>query len=240
MPAPSHLDEIEVKLRVPDLRALRGRLKELRAKKISSRTFESNTLYDTRRQDLRRKGRLIRIRVEAPATGSERRRVSREGAAVLTFKGPQAGKGPEAGSRQAPRRRTQKRKNARKHFKVREEAEVSFVGPNPRGGGTGARSGPFQMERILRALGLHPSFRYEKFRTTYALPGIRGLKVELDETPVGTFLELEGSFDSIDRAARLLGYSRSEYLTDSYGSLYLADCKRRGLKPGNMIFQQKN
>lgn len=92
------------------------------------------------------------------------------------------------------------------------------------------------MARILRALGLHPVFRYEKFRTTYALPGVRGLKIELDETPVGIYLELEGPVAGINRGARLLGYRRKDYLTDSYGSLYLADCRRRGRKPGDMLF----
>ncbi len=59
------------------------------------------------------------------------------------------------------------------------------------------------MGSILRALGLYSTFRYEKFRTTYALPGIRGLKVEFDETPVGLFLELEGRC----RHHRSCGYS---------------------------------
>ena len=92
------------------------------------------------------------------------------------------------------------------------------------------------MAGILRALGLHPTFRYEKFRTTYALPGVRDLKIELDETPVGTYLELEGPVAGIDRAAHLLGYDRNDYMTDTYGSFYLADCRRRGRKPGDMLF----
>lgn len=95
------------------------------------------------------------------------------------------------------------------------------------------------MGQILNGLGLHPAFRYEKFRTTYALPGIRGLKVELDETPIGIFLELEGPPSGIDRAARLLGYARNDYLKESYGALYLADCRRRGRKPGDMLFPPK-
>jgi adenylate cyclase class 2 len=92
------------------------------------------------------------------------------------------------------------------------------------------------MASILRALGLQPVFRYEKFRTTYALPDVLGLKVELDETPVGIYLELEGPVAGIDRAARLLGYARNDYMTDTYGSLYLAACRRRGRKPGDMLF----
>ena len=78
-----------------------------------------------------------------------------------------------------------------------------------------------QLEKILLALGYVPSFRYEKFRTTYTLPGIRGLKIELDETPVGIFLELEGPPQAIDRAARLLGYARKDYLKATYGALYV-------------------
>ena len=79
-------------------------------------------------------------------------------------------------------------------------------------------------------------YPYEKFRTTYALPGVRGLKIELDETPVGIYLELEGPIADIDRGAHLLGYDRNDYMTDSYGSLYLVDCRRRGRKPGDMLF----
>jgi adenylate cyclase class IV len=92
------------------------------------------------------------------------------------------------------------------------------------------------LARILSALGYLPVFRYEKFRTTYALPGISALKIELDETPMGTYLELEGSVAGIDRAACHLGYSRREYITGSYGALYLASCRRQGRKPGDMLF----
>ena len=114
----------------------------------------------------------------------------------------------------------------RRQFKIREEAEVSLTGAG-------------QMAGILRGLGFYPVFRYEKIRTTYALTKEQGLKVELDETPIGIYLELEGPVASIHRAARLLGYSRTDYMRDTYGSLYLAECRRRGRKPGDMIFQQK-
>jgi hypothetical protein len=62
------------------------------------------------------------------------------------------------------------------------------------------------------------------------------VKVEFDETPVGLFLELEGNADAIDRAAVRLGYSSADYLTSTYGAIYLADCRRRGRKPSNMLF----
>ena len=208
-------EEIEIKLRVPDVAAVRSRLKRLRAREISPRTYESNTLYDTPRQHLRRRGQLIRIRIELPARSSAKKDPSDNAPAVLTYKGP------SHSSRRALK--SGAKSEIRNHFKVRDEAEVRV-----------ANAG--EMARILRSLGLHPAFRYEKFPTTYALPRIRGLKIELDETPVGIYLELEGPVAAIDRGARLLGYGRQDYLKATYGSLYLAACRRRGRKPGDMLF----
>jgi adenylate cyclase, class 2 len=91
------------------------------------------------------------------------------------------------------------------------------------------------LEAILVHIGYHPVFRYEKFRTEYAArPG--GGKVLLDETPIGNFLELEGSPTWIDRTTRLLGFSPSDYISRSYGYLYLAHCRERRIRPKNMIF----
>jgi hypothetical protein len=55
---------------------------------------------------------------------------------------------------------------------------------------------------------------------------------------VGDFLELEGSRAWIDRVARQLGYSRNDYTTASYGALYLEDCRKRGIPPGDMVFSR--
>jgi len=55
-------------------------------------------------------------------------------------------------------------------------------------------------------------------------------------TPIGTFLELEGTPSSIDRVARLLGYSHSDYITQTYGALYIAHSRLHGYKPTNMLF----
>jgi adenylate cyclase class 2 len=214
MPKSSHRQEIEIKLRVQNLDALNLRLKKLRAKEISPRTHESNTLYDTADQRLRRRGQLIRVRTERPASRHEEQHSMKEFAAILTYKGP------THSTRAANNRPSVK---IRTHFKIKNEAEVRVAEAA-------------ELSTILRALGLRPAFRYEKFRTTYALRGLSQLKVELDETPVGIYLELEGPITSIDRGARLLGYAREDYLKDSYGSLYLAECKRRGHKPGNMLF----
>ena len=77
-------------------------------------------------------------------------------------------------------------------------------------------------------MGLSPCFRYEKYRSTYRLPGLPGLLVELDETPIGDFLELEGDSASIDRAAALLGFGPGDYITKSYGILFLEQRRSAG------------
>ncbi|MFL6449211.1 MAG: class IV adenylate cyclase [Bryobacteraceae bacterium] len=93
-----------------------------------------------------------------------------------------------------------------------------------------------RLGRILEEIGFLPTFRYEKFRTEYkASPDAPGV-VTLDETPIGTFLELEGPGDWIDHTAAELGFTSADYILESYGRLYIADCQRRGIEPGNMIF----
>ena len=91
--------------------------------------------------------------------------------------------------------------------------------------------------RILEALGLSAAFRYEKFRTVYRRRGDpEHAEVAYDDTPIGTYLELEGPRRWIDQVARELGFERSEYITASYGRLYLEWCHVRGRESGDMIF----
>jgi adenylate cyclase class 2 len=93
-----------------------------------------------------------------------------------------------------------------------------------------------EMHEILERLGYMPTFRYEKFRTEFRQNREDGGVVTLDETPIGTFLELEGPGTWIDRTAQFLGFSKEDYVLESYGRLYLDYCARRGLQPANMIF----
>jgi len=62
--------------------------------------------------------------------------------------------------------------------------------------------------------------------------------IELDETPIGTFVELEGPADAIDRAATELGFSRHDYVLKSYLVLYMEECRRKGEQPRNMVFPE--
>ncbi len=93
-----------------------------------------------------------------------------------------------------------------------------------------------QYAAALNALGFRPAFRYDKFRTTFRLPS---LHLDLDETPAGTYLELEGKPRAIERAAKALGFSKQAYLRATYWDLYVADCRRRGIAPKNMLFRTK-
>jgi adenylate cyclase class 2 len=93
------------------------------------------------------------------------------------------------------------------------------------------------IREILIQIGYHPVFRYEKYRTEYAKRSNQG-KVLVDETPIGNYLELEGSPRWIDKTAKQLGFSKSDYITRSYGYLYLAYCRERRIRPKDMLFKK--
>ena len=58
------------------------------------------------------------------------------------------------------------------------------------------------LRRVFEQLGLRVSFRYEKYREEYAAEDVT---IALDETPVGTFVEIEGSEEGIQLMTRALG-----------------------------------
>jgi adenylate cyclase class 2 len=211
--------EIEIKLAVRDGKALARALKRLGAKPANPKTprmHEMNLIFDTPDGGLAKHGQLLRIRTETPAPLKKgvRRKVAAR--TLLTFKSPPAelaiGDVGPAGDRR---------------HKVREEIETELT--------DGAT-----MQRIFEGLGLRGWFRYEKYRTTYVLPGrhawAKGLLIEVDETPIGTFVELEGQAAAIDRAAKELGFSTRDYVLKNYLVLYVEECKRRGEEPRDMLF----
>jgi adenylate cyclase class 2 len=207
--------EVEVKLRVPDLAATRRRLARLGLRPVTmGRVYERNTLFDTPQGGLAKHGQLLRLRVEEPPGKSGGRDAGKNRLAVLTYKGPSEQATPEQAA-QARR------------YKVREEIEAGVADPE-------------QVQAILEALGLRGWFRYEKFRTHYRLSAsfrwALGLEVALDETPIGNYIELEGPPGAIDRLAELLGYTPGDYITKSYVALYLADCRKQGIQPADMVF----
>ncbi len=73
------------------------------------------------------------------------------------------------------------------------------------------------LANVFLSLGLVAAFRYEKWRTEWR--DGQGHCV-IDETPIGSYAELEGSPEWIDRTAKRLGVDPAEYLTLSYGRLF--------------------
>jgi len=105
--------------------------------------------------------------------------------------------------------------------KVRDEIEVKFDADRP-------------LAAILQRLGMTPQFRYQKYRTTWA----RGdLTITLDETPIGTFAELEGPKTAIDAMAADLGYRPSDYIAGSYRELFYESLQPGDRGDDGMIFR---
>lgn len=87
--------------------------------------------------------------------------------------------------------------------------------------------------RVLQELGLHVWFRYEKFREEFAYEDVI---VAIDETPVGVFVEIEGSEQGIAGMAEALGRQPHEYVLDSYRGLFLVHREQFGLHATDMVF----
>src|SRR5512134_119454 len=105
-------------------------------------------------------------------------------------------------------------------MKVREELET-IVG-----------DGEVMLE-FLGHLGYQVWFRYQKYREEYALGDAT---IAIDETPVGVFVEVEGSEQGVCDAARALGRGPDDYLVDSYRGLFMAYRRAQGLAATHMLF----
>ena len=90
--------------------------------------------------------------------------------------------------------------------------------------------------QILEQLGFHVWFRYQKYREEFALDDVI---VAVDETPVGTYVELEGGEHGILTTTAALGRSQADYLLDSYRGLFVNHCREHGLPPTHMLFDDE-
>jgi adenylate cyclase class 2 len=104
----------------------------------------------------------------------------------------------------------------REGVKVRTEVETTVGDPDA-------------LQAIVQALGFRPVFRYQKYREVYRWSGV---EIVVDETPIGTFLEVEGPVAAIHEAAAALGYAPADYMRDSYVALFFAAGGR-----GDMTFE---
>jgi adenylate cyclase, class 2 len=207
--------ETEIKLRIADAEALRRALKKMKVKHAArgtGRVHEYNVLFDTPEGMLAKREQLLRIRTETPDKQRRGGKHKERPEVTLTFKEPATGN--PSGN------------HSEKH-KVREELETQVTDADA-------------LAKIFDGLGMRTFFRYEKYRTTFRLAEpqrwAKGLKIELDETPIGTFVELEGPAEAIDHAARELGFSKRDYITENYLVLYREECRKQGKEPGDMVF----
>lgn len=104
-------------------------------------------------------------------------------------------------------------------YKVRTEHETEIEDPGALG-------------HLLGELGYRPAYRYQKYRTILALPGV---EASVDETPLGCFVELEGDPEAIDALARRLGFSTGQYIVATYRELHEAACASRGVAAGDLL-----
>ena len=147
--------EIEVKIRILDLKKTHNKLLSLGASFIKPRYFEENILYDFPKKTLTKKNQALRLR----SVGKKN---------ILTYKG---------------------------------ETQVKDKK---------------QTKKILSSLGFKQVFVYQKYRTEYKT---KSLKICLDETKAGKFLELEGKREDIVTFTKQMGYSKDDFIKDDYVSL---------------------
>src|SRR6185312_4705353 len=91
------------------------------------------------------------------------------------------------------------------------------------------------LAHVFAALGLVPSFRYEKYRAEWS--DGEG-HVVLDETPIGNIAELEGEPEWIDHTAARLGIKESEYITLSYAQMFNAWRAKTGSNAREMTWKE--
>ena len=108
-------------------------------------------------------------------------------------------------------------------LKLREEIE------------TGVDDGECLVTIFLRS-GFRIWFRYQKYREEFALDDVI---IAVDETPVGTFVEIEGSDRGIVAAVEALGRGPADYIVDSYRALFVRHCNEQGIPVGDMVFAER-
>jgi adenylate cyclase, class 2 len=87
--------------------------------------------------------------------------------------------------------------------------------------------------RIFEELGFAVWFRYEKYREEFSYEDVI---VAVDETPVGVYVEVEGSERGIEAAAAALGRQPSDYIVESYRGLFLQQRERGCCTGADMVF----
>jgi len=102
-------------------------------------------------------------------------------------------------------------------------------------------SDPRALAEIFAQIGYQPVFIYEKYRTEFSIFDAATNSTPhlvLDETPIGTYAELEGPTDWIDRTIAELNINLATCMTDSYGKLFLDWKQRTGSAAEHLTFAE--
>lgn len=91
---------------------------------------------------------------------------------------------------------------------------------------------PESLRSILGGLGFEQVYRYQKYRTIFRLEAV---EAAVDETPLGTFVELEGTPVDVERAASALGARRDDFIRATYRELQEKDAATRGIVCGDLL-----
>ncbi len=90
--------------------------------------------------------------------------------------------------------------------------------------------------RVFEELGLHVWFRYQKYREEYAAEDVN---IAIDETPIGTFVEVEGGEQGIMTITEALGRTPADFVLDSYRGLFVKNRNEHGLAGSDMLFDSE-
>jgi adenylate cyclase class 2 len=88
---------------------------------------------------------------------------------------------------------------------------------------------------LLRELGFDVWFRYQKYREEFAYGDVI---IALDETPIGTFVEIEGGEEGIIEMSRALGHGPGDFIADSYRTLFCHYRDEHQLAATDMVFDE--
>ncbi len=119
---------------------------------------------------------------------------------------------------------------------------LTFKGPAAYHGGVKQRreielevSSSEHISELLHALGYAPGIRYEKDRESWRMGRIR---IDLDHTPMGDFVEIEGPIDGLEDAAVQLGLDPADAVAQSYLSLWQSHCLKHSDFGPDMVFDR--
>jgi adenylate cyclase class 2 len=89
------------------------------------------------------------------------------------------------------------------------------------------------LRHAFTEIGLRRWFRYQKYREEFSANGV---VIAVDETPVGTYVELEGDEHAIHALTAALDRSPADFIVDSYYRLFMKHRDAFGLPGPDMLF----